>query len=265
MGNAEKCDMDMDMDTSMNYRFAGGAESFADYDSYYAAEQQRWQTQDMANIFRSLVENIWNDEALNLAQKASAVQKLTRELSARVAQMDQMEMGKSIDKDGKSIFSWFRRNKGEKMPPDNTDTFHPATVADNPTSSAASFALFRDKSGALRWLGIVSNNYEDREKEILSEESHKEYADWVERTGEYPPLRLWHLPGSDIGITDWVDYHDGFLVASGTVNPNVQMETVKAIGGAGIGMSIGFAYKSEWVKGGVFSKYRATELSVLPV
>jgi chorismate mutase len=54
--------------------------------------------------------------------------------------------------------------------------------------------FIKDKEGQWWMLGIYSNRWMDRDREILSEASHKEYADWVNKSGFKPQVIVYHLP-----------------------------------------------------------------------
>jgi hypothetical protein len=55
-------------------------------------------------------------------------------------------------------------------------------------------AFFKDRKNDLWFIGVYSNNYQDRQKDILSEASHQEYAEWIKSTGVKPPIVMLHLP-----------------------------------------------------------------------
>src|SRR4029077_7445917 len=88
-------------------------------------------------------------------------------------------------------------------------------ITDTATFGNGPMRFFKGSDGApLRFIMTVSNNFKDREAEIITEEAHKEYVDWATKTGNYPELWLWHLGAkSKWGMTDWLDVCDGFLVA----------------------------------------------------
>lgn len=44
------------------------------------------------------------------------------------------------------------------------------------------------------FIGIYSNNYQDREREFLTKDAHEEYAQFVADSGLRPPITLLHLP-----------------------------------------------------------------------
>jgi uncharacterized coiled-coil protein SlyX len=109
----------------------------------------------------------------------------------------------------------------------------------------------------------VSNNFKDREGEILVAAAHREFADAV-NSGQapYPELRVWHLPDSGIGRADWVDYTGNFMVQSGTFYPGMERVAERLASKKGLGTSHGFLGIKEdmdWLW------YRSYETSVLPI
>lgn len=68
---------------------------------------------------------------------------------------------------------------------------------------------------------IYSNNFKDAHHQIISEAAHKEYVAWVDQTKLYPEQHLWHAgPLSRFGSIDCIDYVDGFMFATGMVDPD---------------------------------------------
>lgn len=61
-----------------------------------------------------------------------------------------------------------------------------------PTGNKAAF--YKDRSGTLWFMGIYSNNFEDREGDILSWEAHQDFAQWVKTAGVKLPITLLHQP-----------------------------------------------------------------------
>jgi hypothetical protein len=102
-------------------------------------------------------------------------------------------------------------------------------VADTeiPSSVRKGFMTWKSADGQLRWLATYSNNFRDRDNppEIISEKSHKSYVELV-RKGivDYPELWHWHIPGTVWGKATWVDYADGFALASGIVYPGFEQQ-----------------------------------------
>ncbi len=127
------------------------------------------------------------------------------------------------------------------------------------------FALYKDTAGELRWFAWMSNKWRDRDNpaEIIEEKAHFEYVAWVDRTKQFPEAWLWHTPGTKWGQADWVDYADGFLVVSGTVDKGFE-DVAEALVGEDLGVSHGFRYRHSDPQRGIIGRYRSFELSPLP-
>lgn len=54
--------------------------------------------------------------------------------------------------------------------------------------------IYKDTQGQSWFFGIYSNNFEDREKEFFTWESHLEYAKWLKETGIKIPVTVAHQP-----------------------------------------------------------------------
>lgn len=54
--------------------------------------------------------------------------------------------------------------------------------------------IYKDKTGQQWFLGIYSNNFEDRERETFSWDSHVEFAKWLDDTGVHLPITIAHQP-----------------------------------------------------------------------
>jgi uncharacterized membrane protein len=123
-----------------------------------------------------------------------------------------------------------------------------------------SFYVVKQADGRFRWFGRYSNAWLDRDGEILTEEAHKEYQKWAYDNGTLPELWLWHTPGSRIGEADWLDFSNGFAVASGLIDSGKE-SAVEGIKSQDLGMSHGFLalQQGKWVR-----RYRSYELSILP-
>lgn len=108
-----------------------------------------------------------------------------------------------------------------------------------------------------------SNNFKDRESEIFEEAAHKEFISWADENNLYPELWLWHSKGLSLGTIDWMDYADGFLVASGLVAKDKEyiIENLQANGEA-LGVSHGYIYSGSK---NVVTQYRSWEFSLLPL
>lgn len=127
------------------------------------------------------------------------------------------------------------------------------------------FSSFKDANGIWRWMVINTNKFEDREGEIFSEKSHKEYIAYVEKTGDWPELWLWHTPGTKIGVASMVDYVDGFVVHAGTYDEGFDdvAERLQKMQSK-TGVSHGYEYLEGDEKDGVYDHYRTFELTLCP-
>jgi hypothetical protein len=84
--------------------------------------------------------------------------------------------------------------------------------------NAGDFLVYKDLTGMVRFFGIYSNKYIDRESEIVTEAAHKEFISAVESgRAPYPTLQLWHIkaPIGDVDKLMWSEH--GFAIASGVV------------------------------------------------
>jgi hypothetical protein len=123
--------------------------------------------------------------------------------------------------------------------------------------------IVKQADGRMRWYARYSNNFKDRDGEIITEAAHKEYVDWAASGGVYPELWLWHTPGTRFGQADWLDYASGFTHASGLVdNTDGAMEVVGALRDKELGVSHGMLCSQQ---GNLITKYRSFEISVLPL
>lgn len=131
------------------------------------------------------------------------------------------------------------------------------------TPGLSPFVLFRDKEDRLRFVAVYSNIFEDKHKEILTTESHKEYVEWVTENKLYPDLHLWHAgDGSKIGTADMIDFVDGFSFAAGVIDSDKEDIAYKAAENDP-GVSHGFVGLLQ-LNTGLWNRYRSFEISVLP-
>ncbi|MDP2661364.1 MAG: hypothetical protein Q8R28_11620, partial [Dehalococcoidia bacterium] len=112
-----------------------------------------------------------------------------------------------------------------------------------------------------------SNHFRDRDNpaEILSGKAHEEFIQHADKTGEYPELWLWHTPGSKVGTADWLDFADGFLLMSGSFDPDkadVAERLAKATDP--LTMSHGFWRLKADAENVITHQYRMVEASICP-
>lgn len=135
------------------------------------------------------------------------------------------------------------------------------------TTPGQSFVTFKDTSGQWRWFSWTSNKFRDRDNppEIFRDSAHKEYVAHVDKTGEFPELWFWHEPGTTWGKADWVDYADGFLMHSGTVDPKFSGVAEALSKQKNLGVSHGYHFLHSDPQNGIIGWYRTFEVSPLPM
>lgn len=120
-----------------------------------------------------------------------------------------------------------------KRTPEPEPVVEDAPVSEPPVETIAAepykpgLTLWKEADGTYRWLAIYSNNFRDVDNppEIISEKSHRAFLDLIDSgVVDYPELWHWHTPGTAWGKADWLDYADGFAVASGYIYPGHEKE-----------------------------------------
>lgn len=131
------------------------------------------------------------------------------------------------------------------------------------------FVVWKEANG-YRWLAAYSNKFRDDDNppEILSESSHKEFVEVVDK-GEwpYPELWLWHVKGSRSGAADFVAYDGAFALASGMFDADKSEVAEKLSGRDDLFTSHGMPVSEiqrDKEDGTIITRYRTVEISVLP-
>lgn len=201
-------------------------------------------------------------------QRQQSINRL-EELSKR------LENAGGDDATAKRIEKLRRELSGEDAPPDaQPDTPNNPT----PFKERNSFEVFK-AGDAYRWLAITSNAYEDHDGEIVSAKALEADAERMEMSGEFGPLRWWHVgateyatpldwqtakagAGIDIGTTDFSDVFGRMAVEGGTIKKefaDVVMQSPRDWQ-----LSRGFAHPIGEPANGVFHNIRTFERSLLP-
>ena len=156
--------------------------------------------------------------------------------------------------------------------------------------------FFEDPKG-MWFLGVYSNNFMDRQGEILSKEAHAEYASWVKQKGIKPPIVLLHNPkvpelylelllaGVESGRLTGKAYNetinklyepfkladtyelmdaDGFMFVLGKV-PEDRKEVVKKLMELDIPLGMSHGFMPRTISDNIIAKYRTFEFSVVPL
>lgn len=128
-----------------------------------------------------------------------------------------------------------------------------------------SFTVLKQSDGAYRWVLFSSTAYRDRDGEIVSMKALQDDCDRADASGNYGPLRWWHVPGVDIGDCDFNMLYGKTLIESGTFKSAFVAERVKENAGR-LQVSIGFRHpRGEPDASGVFHRITRFERSLLPV
>lgn len=120
------------------------------------------------------------------------------------------------------------------------------------------------------WVAAFSNNFKDRQGEIISEAAFDRYLSRVQRGAvPMPELWVWHTAGTRAGKALWVDKAGHIVYAVGKFDDTPQGRALEATmqrAKAGeFTLSHGFTYESWALKEGVYHDLNVFEISVLPV
>jgi len=140
----------------------------------------------------------------------------------------------------------------------------------SPQKDFNAIQIEKDANGDWRAVMWTSNNFIDRDGDIISEDAHKEYVEWVNKEENkvcMPAFVTWHTPGTAReNPVDYVDYFNGFLVTSAKLTDIEAVGLLKATKKTNIGMSHGsFALERDPKDPRVITKYRMYEVSDLPL
>jgi len=126
----------------------------------------------------------------------------------------------------------------------------------------------KDASGSWRWIGWVTNNFEDTDHDIITEVAHKEYVEYLDKNPEMAPVFMtWHTPGTAReSLPDFWTYESGFLIMSGKLTEKEAEVLLKAATITDLGMSHGTLVLSRDPQDRrAITKYRMYEDSDLPL
>lgn len=245
----------------------GGATSFDEADAYERAEESSQAVNELTMAFNMIVGNVLQTDDLTLSVKADKIIKAASDLKKRLAS-DPIVKGSAAAGVGTAEMSGFwTKLFGKKTAEEGAKDAAPPRVRPSAAGSAhvPGFRMFKDLRGDLRWTAVHSNNFRDKEGEVFPASAHKDFEQHVTETGEYPELRVWHVPGSRIGVADWIAYDDaGFMVSSGTIDPGMK-EAAQSLDRLGpLGVSHGYWFDRKEADGSI-PVYRDFEISVLPL
>ena len=231
-----------------HYEYYGGAISFAELDAYLETKADVAHFESVTYQFKSIIDNILFDDRVGTAEKAGMISAATEVYKMKLTARE------------KGMFGKFKEYVAKLL----KDKKEPSSGGSN------SLEIITQKDGSKRWFGRYSNNYMDREKEIISEEAHKEFVAYLKQYPDrMPAFWSWHIPGtSRVADADYIDYIDGFMIASGPLTAEEADQLNKSIeyDGGKTGMSHGmFILERDPVRKEVITKYRSYEISDLPL
>lgn len=166
----------------------------------------------------------------------------------------------------KDVFNWASYEDQE----DSDDAEDLTMKAVQQVEEQQQFVVFKDATtGEDRWLSFSSNAFKDREEEIVTTKALEDVVAAADISGDRGVLRVWHIPGADIGVCDFQGVQGRVLVESGTFydTPFAQAakETLRTWDGEPLGISVGFRYPLHAFDGKTYSKVSSIfERSVLP-
>ena len=188
--------------------------TFADVERLDDVRESRMEADDLLAIFAVIVQRIFR--TLPPEARVEAITQAANEYITRVRRHAEME-----NRPPQTVTN---EEKGSASP--DFDEYNlPAEEAQNLDDSGNGFVVWKEKDGGYRWFTAYSNNFldDDYPAEIISEKSHTTFVEMVDNgVVPYPELWLWHVKGSAVGVSDLVDYSNGFAVATGTFDDQHQ-------------------------------------------
>ena len=143
-----------------------------------------------------------------------------------------------------------------------------ATLRPRATPEPQAFTVFKTATGKNAWIARHTGKWIDRENEILSEKSHEEYVERVQKGITPPPeLWMWHAKGTKHGQAVAVWKSGGFVLAAGLFDDTAEGQRMfdyyqKHSGK--IKLSHMFHYPKATKLNGVYHAYNTIEITTLP-
>lgn len=133
------------------------------------------------------------------------------------------------------------------------------------TSQPSTLTVFKDAAtGRLRWLAVSSTAFKDRDGQIVSTKALEQDVARTDAGADLGPFRFWHVPGLDIGTTDYSAMSGRTLIESGLFTDDRIGQAVKD-SPKPWGISLGFLHPlSEPDSSGTFNSIQRFERSLVP-
>lgn len=256
--------------------------SFAELATFEEARERSFEISEKAQLIPDMIANIMASEEIKDKDKQKAIRKVGDEFAdmvknihedddkKEIADKSNIEVNVNITKDSTETkelvkdLSLIARLKDRVV-----DVFRKEEEPIEIPSSKLS--IWKDKDGTYRFLAVYSNNYRDEDipvPEIISGKSHLNFVEKV-RSGDfsYPVLRHYHVPGTDWGQTNFVDYNEesGFALAAGYILPGKEKEAQLIMDMEDIALSHGMKnVKKDELDNSIIVQHQTFEISVLP-
>lgn len=170
------------------------------------------------------------------------------------------------------VLAWVKEGRRNS----NTDASRLQQIHDLSVENGAQCPMvMKQANGSYRWILLSSNSYQDRDGEIVSQKAQEADVERLNQSGNFGPLRLWHLgypdvaakeagPGVDVGVCDYSQMLGRIRVESGTFTDNRVGAAIKARSDQWAG-SIGFFHPLDQPdRDGVYQDSFTFERSLLP-
>ena len=166
--------------------------------------------------------------------------------------------------------------EGMPIPAEKSHTDPLRTIDDG--KSQKYFTVFKSDDGSYRWIARTTTAYRDRDGEIITTKALETDAERMTATGQYGPLRYWHLgmpdpfspeqpwgAGVDIGDCDYSTVIGQTSIESGTFK-SAEIGTAFAQAADEYELSPGFFHPIDQpTNSGEYEEIRRFERSVVPV
>lgn len=256
---ASKCDLE-------DWRPYGGATSFAEVEAWIASMDKTSEVNELSYEFQSIVDNIWRMEDVDVIEKASRIAAAAGDLKNRLNATARKE--NSLIARVRALVSGDKGmiRKEEHVVTEWYDVDPEAADSGKAVSDPGTLAVFKDADGKWRYVAVATNCYRDKEKERFPAEAHKDYVDYVDKTGDFPDLVLWHDLSAKVGKADCVYYDEetGFRVSTGTFDAGMEDVAERLAAMPNLAMSHGFIFRKNELVDGMYKRYRSFEETILP-
>jgi hypothetical protein len=238
MGEEGYVETEKDWSEPVAYKPLGGATSFSELDEVEAAREAASEVRELGWNVVDLVGNIVDSP--DVEDKVSAIKTVAEEFGKRLKKETALNKVKNF------VTNLFVKK----------------------SDTGSSFTVFKDLQDNYRYLAVVSNKYRDLDKDILTEESHKEFEAYLDANPDKAPsLWIWHTPlTAHKNKADLWAYENGFMIYSGKLEKEEAEVAIKASENYNLGMSHGlFVDQRNPQSEKEITQYRTFEISYLPL